>query len=257
MSWRPSRTRFSCNSWGRPSAGASSFAAPPERMIRPGGVPCAAMDFARRSAAPAQARIAPVAIASGVLAGKSRTAPSDSRSAAVARSNERRMSAGPGTMTPPRNRPSPESASIVSAVPALITSLCPGRAWCAAMSATHRSVPSCEGSRYPLVTPSSFASLRTNRTGTSAALHMASIAPCAPAPATFDATALSRDFALRSASFRRSACAVSTAPVTRHAVPSWTPHLMRVFPASIARTEIVPGTNMGLFVPGTIIWRGA
>ena len=106
---------------------ASSGAAPPgEHDTARAREPRAAMASRMRSIAPAHAWIAPLVIASGVLSGNPANAPSVRRSPAVPRSSERRMSAGPGTMRPPRKRPSAVSASMVSAVPAFTTSLWPG-----------------------------------------------------------------------------------------------------------------------------------
>lgn len=146
--WRsPSRTRFSLNATGRERCARNSVAPPPESTMREGAAPCAAIAAAMRSMAPTQAWIEPVVIASGVLAGNGRNSPSVSRSAAVPPSSARRISAGPGTMSPPRKRPSMVSASMVSAVPALTTSWFTADIACAPMRLAQRSVPSCEASR--------------------------------------------------------------------------------------------------------------
>src|SRR5258706_6924648 len=116
------------------------------------------------------------------------------------------------------------------------------------MSAPHRSVPSCDGSRYPFVTPSCLASLPTNRTARP--LHAVSIAACTAAPATLEAMAVPTEFVLPSDAESSPARAVSTAPVVVHCRLSWMPHLIRVFPASMAR--MVSDTNQPEMVSDTI-----
>ena len=100
---RRGRRGRDCRGWhgGSGKVRASSPAAPPESMILLGGAGRRVAIASRmRSMAPAHACIAPLVIASGVLAGNSANAPSVRRRPAVPRSSERRMSVGPGDDEP-------------------------------------------------------------------------------------------------------------------------------------------------------------
>src|SRR5438045_169797 len=71
-----------------------------------------------------------------------------------------------------------------------------------------------------------------------AAPHARLIADSTASPATLHAIAQSAGSAARIELSSSTTAEVATAPVARQPRPSWTPHLTRVFPASIARTTL-------------------
>jgi CubicO group peptidase (beta-lactamase class C family) len=100
-----------------------------------------------RSIAPAMAKVPPLVSASLVLVGNSRTSPVGTCRPAVPLSSARSMMPWPGRMKPPRKRPSASTASTVTAVPTITTTIGRGlpsasMRWRAPIIATQRSAPS-------------------------------------------------------------------------------------------------------------------
>mmetsp|Transcript_5881 Transcript_5881/g.23202 ORF Transcript_5881/g.23202 Transcript_5881/m.23202 type:complete len:269 (-) Transcript_5881:139-945(-) len=143
---RPSKIRPSTSSCATSSAGATFQPAPPVISTR-GSRPSRWLSCRNtRSTAPVIAKVPPVVRASEVLVGKSRTSPVGTRRPAVPPSSARSMMPWPGRIRPPRNCPSLDSASTVTAVPIITTSTGPSKprlracAW-APITATQRSAP--------------------------------------------------------------------------------------------------------------------
>ena len=76
-----------------------------------------------RSIAPAMAKVPPLVKASLVLVGKGCTSPVGTRKPAVPDSKARSMMPWPGRMRPPKNRPWASTASTVTAVPTMTTTI--------------------------------------------------------------------------------------------------------------------------------------
>ena len=99
------------------------------------------------------------------------------------------MRSGPGTIMPPRNTPSPVSASTVIVVPTFTTTQGPWNRCQAPISAAQRSAPSWAGRSYELTTPHCRARLATNRSGRASRRAAAASERRTASPATLQAIA--------------------------------------------------------------------